>query len=81
MKGLPQPPNPAQVPNPIELHHVKDKIPAEPQRHRQSECIKTLKGMLNLGRTLGFIGHDMMPNSVKSPLSVASVLCERKTLK
>ncbi|XP_019909954.1 protein CASC4 isoform X1 [Esox lucius] len=30
------PPNPAQVPNPIEPRHARDPKPAEPPRHRQS---------------------------------------------
>ncbi|XP_036820368.1 protein GOLM2 isoform X6 [Oncorhynchus mykiss] len=34
--GLPLPPNPAQVPNPIEPLHARDLKPAEPLRHRQS---------------------------------------------
>ncbi|XP_024295861.1 protein GOLM2 isoform X2 [Oncorhynchus tshawytscha] len=34
--GLPLPPNPAQVPNPIEPLHARDPKPAEPLRHRQS---------------------------------------------
>nr|XP_029497260.1 protein CASC4-like isoform X3 [Oncorhynchus nerka] len=33
---LPLPPNPAQVPNPIEPLHARDPKPAEPLRHRQS---------------------------------------------
>lgn len=37
LKGIPLPPNPAQVPNPIQLHHAKDQVPAEPVHHRQSE--------------------------------------------
>lgn len=35
LKGIPLPPNPAQVPNPIQPHHAK--VPAEPVHHRQSE--------------------------------------------
>ncbi|XP_024295865.1 protein GOLM2 isoform X6 [Oncorhynchus tshawytscha] len=34
--GLPLPPNPAQVPNPIEPLHARDPKPAEPLRHRQT---------------------------------------------
>ncbi|XP_053191887.1 protein GOLM2 isoform X2 [Scomber japonicus] len=34
LKGIPLPPNPAQVPNPIQPHHAKD--PAEQAHHRQS---------------------------------------------
>ncbi|XP_058484637.1 protein GOLM2 isoform X1 [Solea solea] len=33
---IPVPPNPAQVPNPIQPHHAKDQAPAEPVHHRQS---------------------------------------------
>ncbi|XP_059211839.1 protein GOLM2 isoform X1 [Centropristis striata] len=36
LKGIPLPPNPAQVPNPIQLHHAKDQVAAEPVHHRQS---------------------------------------------
>ncbi|XP_006780299.1 protein GOLM2 isoform X2 [Neolamprologus brichardi] len=36
LKRIPLPPNPAQVPNPIQLHHAKDQVPAEPVHHRQS---------------------------------------------
>ncbi|XP_044206797.1 protein GOLM2 isoform X2 [Thunnus albacares] len=36
LKGIPLPPNPAQVPNPIQPHHAKDQVPAEPVHHRQS---------------------------------------------
>ncbi|XP_036950400.1 protein GOLM2 isoform X3 [Acanthopagrus latus] len=36
LKGIPLPPNPAQVPNPIQLHRAKDHIQAEPVHHRQS---------------------------------------------
>lgn len=42
LKGIPLPPNPAQVPNPIQPHHAKDQIPAEPVHHRQSEFPHTL---------------------------------------
>ncbi|XP_045081204.1 protein GOLM2-like [Coregonus clupeaformis] len=35
-KGAGLPPNPAQVPNPIEPRHARDPKPAEPLRHRQS---------------------------------------------
>lgn len=42
LKGIPLPPNPAQVPNPIQPHHAKDQ--AEPVHHRQSEFLRdTLK--------------------------------------
>ncbi|XP_042350757.1 protein GOLM2 isoform X2 [Plectropomus leopardus] len=36
LKGIPLPPNPAQVPNPIQPHHAKDQVAAEPVHHRQS---------------------------------------------
>ncbi|KAF3832707.1 hypothetical protein F7725_026372 [Dissostichus mawsoni] len=36
LKGIPLPPNPVQVPNPLQPHHAKDQAPAEPVRHRQS---------------------------------------------
>uniref|UniRef100_UPI0037E8B2FB protein GOLM2 isoform X2 n=1 Tax=Semicossyphus pulcher TaxID=241346 RepID=UPI0037E8B2FB len=36
LKGVPLPPNPAQVPNPIQPHHAKDQPAAEPVHHRQS---------------------------------------------
>ncbi|XP_033972005.1 protein CASC4 isoform X1 [Trematomus bernacchii] len=36
LKGIPLPPNPVQVPNPLQPHHTKDQVPAEPVRHRQS---------------------------------------------
>nr|XP_046244951.1 protein GOLM2 isoform X2 [Scatophagus argus] len=36
LKGIPLPPNPAQVPNPIQPHRAKDQAPAEPVHHRQS---------------------------------------------
>ncbi|XP_038558222.1 protein GOLM2 isoform X2 [Micropterus salmoides] len=36
VKGIPLPPNPAQVPNPIQPHHAKDQVAAEPVHHRQS---------------------------------------------
>ena len=39
LKGIPLPPNPAQVPNPIQLHRAKDHIQAEPVHHRQSEFL------------------------------------------
>uniref|UniRef100_A0A3Q3XHQ7 Protein GOLM2 n=1 Tax=Mola mola TaxID=94237 RepID=A0A3Q3XHQ7_MOLML len=35
--GLPLPPNPAQVPNPIQPHRNKDHVPAEPVHHRQND--------------------------------------------
>ncbi|XP_029354003.1 protein CASC4 isoform X2 [Echeneis naucrates] len=36
-KEFPLPPNPAQVPNPIQPHHAKDHIPAEAVHHRQND--------------------------------------------
>ncbi|XP_035507706.1 protein GOLM2 isoform X2 [Morone saxatilis] len=36
LKGIPLPPNPAQVPNPIQPHRAKDQVPAEAVHHRQS---------------------------------------------
>ncbi|KAJ4947336.1 hypothetical protein JOQ06_009372 [Pogonophryne albipinna] len=36
LKGIPLPPNPVQVPNPLQPHHAKEQVPAEPVRHRQS---------------------------------------------
>ncbi|KAF7664416.1 hypothetical protein LDENG_00177830 [Lucifuga dentata] len=36
LKGPPLPPNPAQVPNPIQPHHAKEQVPGEPVHHRQS---------------------------------------------
>ncbi|KAM6950692.1 protein GOLM2 isoform 1-T1 [Lycodopsis pacificus] len=36
LKVIPMPPNPAQVPNPIQRHHAQDQAPAEPVHHRQS---------------------------------------------
>lgn len=52
LKGIPLPPNPAQVPNPIQPHRTKDQVPAEPVHHRQSEFLhNTLKaGILLLAR-------------------------------
>lgn len=42
LKGIPLPPNPAQVPNPIQPHRPKEHVPAEPVHHRQSESFHTL---------------------------------------
>ncbi|XP_060893000.1 protein GOLM2 [Labrus mixtus] len=36
LKAIPLPPNPAQVPNPIQPHQAKDHAQAEPVHHRQS---------------------------------------------
>ena len=37
MKALPVPPNPAQVPKPLEPHRVKDQVPVQLPPHHQSE--------------------------------------------
>uniref|UniRef100_A0A4W5NT26 Protein GOLM2 n=1 Tax=Hucho hucho TaxID=62062 RepID=A0A4W5NT26_9TELE len=42
--GLPLPPNPAQVPNPIEPRHGRDPKPAEPLRHRQNDEDRDMQG-------------------------------------
>ncbi|XP_040894320.1 protein GOLM2 isoform X5 [Toxotes jaculatrix] len=42
LKGIPLPPNPAQVPNPIQPHHAKD--PAEPVHHRQNDDDRDMQG-------------------------------------
>ncbi|XP_021441722.1 protein GOLM2 isoform X5 [Oncorhynchus mykiss] len=42
--GLPLPPNPAQVPNPIEPLHARDLKPAEPLRHRQNDEDRDMQG-------------------------------------
>ncbi|XP_024295864.1 protein GOLM2 isoform X5 [Oncorhynchus tshawytscha] len=42
--GLPLPPNPAQVPNPIEPLHARDPKPAEPLRHRQNDEDRDMQG-------------------------------------
>ncbi|XP_071762021.1 protein GOLM2 isoform X4 [Centroberyx gerrardi] len=44
LKGLPLPPNPAQVPNPIQPHHAKDQVPAEPLHHRQNDEDRDMQG-------------------------------------
>ncbi|AWP01498.1 putative protein CASC4 isoform 2 [Scophthalmus maximus] len=36
LRGIALPHNPAQVPKPIQPHHAKDQVPAEPVHHRQS---------------------------------------------
>ncbi|XP_056134468.1 protein GOLM2 isoform X2 [Lampris incognitus] len=43
MKGLQLPPNPAQVPNPIEPH-IKDQVPAAPPHHRQNDEDRDMQG-------------------------------------
>ncbi|XP_053192030.1 protein GOLM2 isoform X4 [Scomber japonicus] len=42
LKGIPLPPNPAQVPNPIQPHHAKD--PAEQAHHRQNDDDRDMQG-------------------------------------
>ncbi|KAM3625628.1 uncharacterized protein V6R79_015039 [Siganus canaliculatus] len=37
LKAIPLPPNPAQVPNPIQPHRAKDQVPAQPVHHRQND--------------------------------------------
>ncbi|XP_044206812.1 protein GOLM2 isoform X4 [Thunnus albacares] len=44
LKGIPLPPNPAQVPNPIQPHHAKDQVPAEPVHHRQNDDDRDMQG-------------------------------------
>ncbi|XP_076012371.1 protein GOLM2 isoform X1 [Genypterus blacodes] len=43
-KGPPLPPNPAQVPNPIQPHHAKEKVPAEQVHHRQNDEDRDMQG-------------------------------------
>lgn len=40
LKRIPLPPNAAQLPNPIQLHHAKDKVAADTVHHRQSESFQ-----------------------------------------
>ncbi|XP_069030728.1 protein GOLM2 isoform X2 [Embiotoca jacksoni] len=44
LKRIPLPPNPAQVPNPIQPHHAKDQGPAEPMHHRQNDDDRDIQG-------------------------------------
>ncbi|KAK1891390.1 Protein CASC4 [Dissostichus eleginoides] len=44
LKGIPLPPNPVQVPNPLQPHHAKDQAPAEPVRHRQNDEDRDMQG-------------------------------------
>lgn len=44
LKGIPLPPNPAQVPNPIQPHHAKDQVQAEPVHHRQNDDDRDMQG-------------------------------------
>lgn len=41
--GIAPPPNPAQVPNPIQPHPNKDQLGGDLVHHRQSESLHTLK--------------------------------------
>lgn len=54
LKGIPLPPNPAQVPNPIQLHRAKDHVQAEPVHHRQSEFLlcNLKKGKVSFSRVV-----------------------------
>ncbi|XP_037649036.1 protein GOLM2 isoform X4 [Sebastes umbrosus] len=44
LKGIPLPANPAQVPNPIQPHHAKDQVAAEPVHHRQNDDDRDMQG-------------------------------------
>ncbi|KAK5874047.1 hypothetical protein PBY51_019029 [Eleginops maclovinus] len=44
LKGIPLPPNPAQVPNPLQPHHAKDQVPAELVHHRQNDEDRDMQG-------------------------------------
>ncbi|XP_039990346.1 protein GOLM2 isoform X4 [Xiphias gladius] len=44
MKGIQLPPNPAQVANPIQLHHAKDQVPGEPVHHRHNDDDRDMQG-------------------------------------
>ncbi|XP_026176189.1 protein CASC4 isoform X2 [Mastacembelus armatus] len=44
LKGVALPPNPVQVPNPIQPHHAKDQVPAEPVHHRQNDDDRDMQG-------------------------------------
>ncbi|XP_041799528.1 protein GOLM2 isoform X4 [Chelmon rostratus] len=44
LKGIPLPPNPAQVPNPIQPHRTKDQVQAEPVHHRQNDDDRDMQG-------------------------------------
>lgn len=48
LKGIPLPPNPAQVPNPIQPHGPKDNVPAEAVLHHQSEFSRSALKEWNL---------------------------------
>ncbi|XP_068446982.1 protein GOLM2 isoform X3 [Clinocottus analis] len=44
LKVIPLPPNPAQVPNPIQPQRAEDQIPAEPVHHRQNDDDRDMQG-------------------------------------
>ncbi|XP_054469176.1 protein GOLM2 isoform X2 [Anoplopoma fimbria] len=44
LKVIPLPPNPAQVPNPIQPRHAGDQVPAEPVHHRQNDDDRDMQG-------------------------------------
>uniref|UniRef100_A0A3Q3E750 Protein GOLM2 n=1 Tax=Labrus bergylta TaxID=56723 RepID=A0A3Q3E750_9LABR len=44
LKAIPLPPNPAQVPNPIQPHQAKDHAQAEPVHHRQNDEDRDMQG-------------------------------------
>ncbi|XP_059928134.1 protein GOLM2 isoform X4 [Gadus macrocephalus] len=44
MKALPVPPNPAQVPKPLEPHRVKDQVPVQLPPHHQNDEDRDMQG-------------------------------------
>ncbi|XP_072236801.1 protein GOLM2 isoform X2 [Leuresthes tenuis] len=44
LKRIPLPANVAQVPNPLQPHHAKDQVPAEPVHHRQNDDDREMQG-------------------------------------
>ncbi|XP_061598336.1 protein GOLM2 isoform X2 [Cololabis saira] len=44
LKRIPLPPNAAQLPNPIQPHQAKDKLPAETVHHRQNDEDRDMQG-------------------------------------
>ncbi|XP_056269392.1 protein GOLM2 isoform X4 [Pseudoliparis swirei] len=44
LKAIPLPPNPAQVPNPIQPRRAEDQIQAKPVRHRQNDDDRDMQG-------------------------------------
>uniref|UniRef100_A0A8C5AJ43 Protein GOLM2 n=1 Tax=Gadus morhua TaxID=8049 RepID=A0A8C5AJ43_GADMO len=44
MKALPVPPNPAQVPKPLEPHRVKDQVPVQLPPHHQNDEDREMQG-------------------------------------